>query len=376
MFKVVSSGNSSSLTLNIKPSTSYVCISIALLFMRIVIVTPLPTEENSFIASLRTQIVREAKALSYSFKEFDGNEVADNTVVIVYDRAKNSLMKEMWIRFQLKNILRKIDPDLIFQLSGNSVKEFAAKEIHFISSSVLRKENAHAAWEKFAFNNRAKVFNDHSKYIVSSQLIGSFLNTDYEVNQKRIQINAFTSSAAEVSWEEREEMKKELTGGDEYFFSDAMFAAKNEILNLLKAFSIFKKWQQSAMHLVIRTNKKHSFETELATYKYRSDIILTEDDGFLNAAYVLVQPFRDVNAAAIAKASAAKIAAITFESPDLPSTQNEIFLTVKNEPEAVGQAMISLYKNEQRRNTLANAAFETFKEYPNSIFDIINSFKG
>jgi hypothetical protein len=51
--------------------------------------------------------------------------------------------------------------------------------------------------------------------------------------------------------EEREKLKEVIAGGGEYFFADVTGARKSKVMNLLRAFSLFKKRQRSNMKLVL-----------------------------------------------------------------------------------------------------------------------------
>ena len=72
---------------------------------------------------------------------------------------------------------------------------------------------------------------------------------------------------------EREKVKTELAGGREYFFADTAGAGEEDVIHLLKAFSLFKKRQLSNLPLVIKGVATASLQTKLDTYKYREDII-------------------------------------------------------------------------------------------------------
>lgn len=83
-----------------------------------------------------------------------------------------------------------------------------------------------------------------------------------------------------VGWEKRETVKHRYTEGKEYFLMPVSSTPHQHILNVLKAFSRFKKWQQSNMQLIIPGNiAGHKKIRELLqTYKYRNDVKMMEDD--------------------------------------------------------------------------------------------------
>lgn len=83
-----------------------------------------------------------------------------------------------------------------------------------------------------------------------------------------------------MEWEEREQIKEKYAGGTEYFLYAASIYPVDPLILLLKAFSYFKRWQQSNMKLIVAgaTNRKtEKLKEKLATYKYREDVILIEN---------------------------------------------------------------------------------------------------
>ena len=100
-----------------------------------------------------------------------------------------------------------------------------------------------------------------------------------------------------MEWEEREQIKEKYTAGTEYFLYPGPLYPPDPLIILLKAFSHFKKWQQSNMKLVLAgpaSRKTKQLKEKLATYKYREDIAIIEDPGaaalteLTTAAYALV----------------------------------------------------------------------------------------
>jgi hypothetical protein len=96
-----------------------------------------------------------------------------------------------------------------------------------------------------------------------------------------------------LSGEEREEVRQRYTEGKEYFLADVRGMGKENIVGLLKAFSLFKKRQRSNMRFVLRG--RH-IPIDLENYKYRSDVGVVDDPGaeewreLVGAAYGLVAP--------------------------------------------------------------------------------------
>ena len=73
-------------------------------------------------------------------------------------------------------------------------------------------------------------------------------------------------------WSELSAAKDALTNGNNFIL---VFASVDNLINTLKEFSIFKKWQQSTMHLVFILDNQQTVEkanTIIKGYKFKEDI--------------------------------------------------------------------------------------------------------
>ena len=74
---------------------------------------------------------------------------------------------------------------------------------------------------------------------------------------------------------EKEEIKRKYARGKEYFLADLADAVDEDVIHLLKAFSLFKKRQQSNMQLILTgaiNGSAGMVRQRLKTYKYREDV--------------------------------------------------------------------------------------------------------
>ncbi len=83
-----------------------------------------------------------------------------------------------------------------------------------------------------------------------------------------------------LNWEEREEVKREFADGMEYFLAVGSIDPSNNIIPLLKAFSMLKKRLRSSIKLVLAgraTAEGEDIVQALQTYKFRQDVIWIQD---------------------------------------------------------------------------------------------------
>ena len=96
---------------------------------------------------------------------------------------------------------------------------------------------------------------------------------------------------------EKEQYRLTNTNGSSYFMLTGALPSEQEFTRLLKAFSVFKKRQQSSMKLLIPfdvVNELPKYRNQLDTYKFRDQLILTGEidtqkrADYTAAAYALI----------------------------------------------------------------------------------------
>jgi len=91
-------------------------------------------------------------------------------------------------------------------------------------------------------------------------------------------IPGFPHSGARIlSWEEKEPIKAGLSGGKEYFLSCLDYHDRQTVVELLKAFTLFKQRQRTSLVWVLAGSPetiKH-LSPLLSTYKWKNEIIVT-----------------------------------------------------------------------------------------------------
>lgn len=169
-----------------------------------------------------------------------------------------------------------------------------------------------------------------------------------------------------VSWFTREDIKEARAEGKEYFLFTGGVHPRKNLLNLLKAFSLFKKWQQSNMKLLVAGRLAWQYEDlleKLKTYKYRSDVVLLgyisdeELASITASAYAVVYPsWFEGFGVPILEAMRSGVPVITSETSAMPETGGDATLYADpSDPESIAKHMLELYKNEDKRSRLAEA---------------------
>jgi glycosyltransferase involved in cell wall biosynthesis len=171
-----------------------------------------------------------------------------------------------------------------------------------------------------------------------------------------------------VDWEKREAVRHKYTEGKEYFLMPVSSTPHQHILNVLKAFSRFKKWQQSNMQLMIPGNiaGHKKMQELLQTYKYRNDVKIMDDPADTEYADILAScmamiylPADGGTAIVPAEALQCGVPVITTATGVLAEMAGDAVLYCEpTDIEKLAGDMVKLYKDEKFRHALGSRAKE------------------
>jgi hypothetical protein len=162
-----------------------------------------------------------------------------------------------------------------------------------------------------------------------------------------------------LAGEEKEQVKNHYAEGKEYFLADVGGMRKEQIVGLLKAFSLFKKRQRSNMRMVLGRagavrGQGRGIPMDLEHYKYRSEVVVVDEPveeewiRLVGAAYVFVAVpgGGEMSTFNAWKAETAVIAAESFQ-----------------DPASLAALMMSLYTNEVLRAESIGKGREGLRSY-------------
>lgn len=159
-----------------------------------------------------------------------------------------------------------------------------------------------------------------------------------------------------LAMEERERVKGAIAGGKEYFLADITGAGVPAVVDLLKAFSLFKKRQMSNMKLVLMGKGHPGVIEKLDSYKYRQDVCLDPVVGrgeMVGGAYGVVHlARRDSLGLDVLNAWTAHVPVITMEA----GAGEAVHLVAAGDPVPLADGLKSLYKDEAFRGELIGKA--------------------
>ena len=272
---------------------------------------------------------------------------------------KNCFLDRWWQRFTLPGLLKKEKASLYFSTDGMACMHTTIPQYLLLSGTgYLQQPELHTAnTRRYARQLLPQFLKKTKKVITLSDSEKEILQAQYHLDPSRVTaIKPFINhSFTRLDYARKKQVKETYTDGCEYFFYSGSFAAGNNLLNLLKAFSKFKKRQQSNWKLVIAVDDHNTtFLHQLGSYKHKDDVVLIQDappevlPGLTAAAYAFVLPVKyDGTGIRVLQAMQCGVPVITGNHSTLRALAPEAALYVNPESiDDIAQQLMLLYKDE------------------------------
>jgi len=291
--------------------------------------------------------------------------------IVVHPQARHPVLFYLWFEWSLPHLLRKYKIDLF--LSPDSQMSLSTKVPTCLVIHDLAFEHYPEHFKlshKLYWRHYTPLFAKKAKRIATvSTYSKEDISKTYGIAPDKIDVvyNGAHKEYHPLEFETRETIKKQYAQGCEYFvFAGALHPRKN-IVNLLKAFILFKKRQYTNMKLVIVGRpawKYEEVEEMRAEMPYREDVMwvgymnVDELSKVIGAAYAMVYAsFFEGFGIPILEALQCEVPAIVSNTSSMPEVAGDAALLVDpNDPQDIADKMHLLYKDENLRKRLIDNA--------------------
>lgn len=300
------------------------------------------------------------------------------TTVITRQPLQHILLRKLWFDFKLPAILKKYQADVFVSADVFCSLTTAIPQCLLLDDLAFfyKPEALKRSYSFFYKRYLPKFFNKAKTIAVVSASFKNDLSHRYTIGDGKIDVIYPAPKAAFLPMAEtvKEEIKDKYCGGKSFFISAQRVHSAKSLMNLLKAFSIFKRRQKSNWKLVVTgslENYSKSLTKSLKAYKYRDDLVLTgvveaaELVKLMGAAYALIHfGHRDGISGSLLEAMNCHIPVVASEDPFSKEIAGDAALYANTDDYSdIAEKMMLLYKDESLRNSLVEKGQAVIQQY-------------
>ena len=293
----------------------------------------------------------------------DWQSLNNTRLLTLKPSAKTAAMRAIWYDLRLPALLSHHQINLFVGTCGYISLRTSVKQI-LVLNDMLSGESLPDAtgWKSVWYKGRlAAMLRKASKRIIPAKaLIAELGSGRGETNFEILPFFAGNHYVHHLSESEQKNIKEKFTGGAEFFYCEEGWNNTGDAVNLLLAFSAFKKRMQTSMKLLLagKDPGDKDWKEKLELYRFREDVIIIpgntprpERMRLLFAAYGLIHLPSGPRTGILPLALMAGIPVIA--SPNELSREmagDAALYCTANPGESLAQNLMRLYKDEKLRN--------------------------
>jgi len=304
---------------------------------------------------------------------------SDNIIpVVTGPAARHPLLWKLWYDIKIPAVLKKYKADVFISSDGFCSLTTKVPQCLVVHDLSFLHFPAFIPPSHLFFYKRytPKFLQKAATVITVSNFSKRDIIANYAVAADKISViyNAAKEIFHPLNSYEKEVTKNKYTEGKEYFLYIGAIHPRKNLTSLLKAFSVFKKKQNSNLKLVIAGRlawQYQPFTESLKTYKYRNDVIVTgylpgdELVQLLGAAYAMVYiSLWEGFGIPVVEAMRSGVPVITTANSAMQEVAKDaaLYADPGNHID-IADKMMLLYKNEGLRNELIQKGLRVETQY-------------
>ena len=338
-------------------------------------------KEDVFFYETFSRIIRAHPEHTFIFiSEYSSNLFPSSQNVIdanIGAAPKHHLSLLIWFHFKIKKILKEYKPDIFISkgicfLTSKMPQILIAPDVSFTypPSFVSKKNTPFYKKATSLFFKKAETIITFSEFEKTAILKKDKIEPD----KIKVIYRGINETDNAINFQEREEIKNKYSDGNEYFLYPETISSQNNLINLLKAFSAFKKRQRSSMQLIIagKPGKDfNEFSKSLELYKFKKEVKLFPDlpskeiEKIIASSYAIVYPV--VCAASttmLLKAMKNEIPLLVSSADTMPEicADSALYFSPENYKD-IAEKLMLIFKDEKLRKELIEKGKELTKKY-------------
>jgi glycosyltransferase involved in cell wall biosynthesis len=302
-----------------------------------------------------------------------------NVSPVVIGRKNDSPLKlKVWYNFKIPIALKKHKAGIfisekIISLKTKIPQILISPDLAFIYQPSFFNKKSLRYYKK----NTKRFFDKANEIIVNSVFFKNEIIKRYKINEEKIKViyPEISDDFKKLDAEEKELIKEKYAEGNEYFIYKGIIGPQQNLLNLLKAFSFFKKRQKSKMQLIILGNRGINYEEfieSLRLFKFNKEVKVLENlpaaetAKIVASAYAMVDvPVYQNSPLAILEAMKSGVAAIVSPVEIFKEFCGDAALFAEpGNYKDIAEKMMQIFKDEQMRTQLIEKANTRLKAFP------------
>ncbi|MDE3145552.1 MAG: glycosyltransferase family 4 protein, partial [Bacteroidota bacterium] len=296
-------------------------------------------------------------------REYDEQFIFSSNIkpIVVAPKARHAFSFKYWYDVKLPMALRSIKPDVLIQPYGFCSLTTNIPQVLVVHDLAFKHYPQFIA-KHHLYYYRAytkKFLNKATAIATVSEFSKSDIVQQYKIDPEKINVvySAAKNIFKPIDISLQQKTKEKYSDGREYFLFVGGIHPRKNLMNLLRAFSLFKKWQRSNMKLLVAGRLAWQYDDiveKLKTYKYRDDVVLLNylpEDELANitaSAYAMLFPslFEGFGVPVI-EAMQSAVPVIMSNTSSLPEIGGSAALYADpTDADAIAKQMLQLYKDE------------------------------